>query len=70
MFLVIPLAQKFSRPRLLAYSAVLLGLVAMTPAPFFVSTDLMTIFWLTATHVALVSPLLALSRTLPTVNQH
>lgn len=69
MFAVVPVAQKLPRPRALAYAAVLAGLAAMTPAPFFVSTDLATIFWLTASHVALVAPLLALCRTLPRVRQ-
>lgn len=69
MFAVLPVALKLPRPRALAYAAVLAGLAAMTPAPFFVSTDLATIFWLTASHVALVAPLLALCRTLPRVRQ-
>jgi hypothetical protein len=65
MFLVIPLAEKFARPRLIAYVTVALGLAAMTPAPFLVSSDFLTIFWLTASHVALVAPLFALSVRLP-----
>lgn len=67
MFAVLPVALTLPRPRALAYLAVLLGLAAMTPAPFFVSTDLATISWLTASHIALVAPLLALCRTLPSV---
>lgn len=65
MVVVIPAVRAFSRPRALAYAALVTGLAAMTPAPFFVSDDVMTLFWLTATHIALVSPLAALSRRLP-----
>jgi len=65
MFLVILIAAKTARPRLVAYALVTLGLAAMTYAPFLVSTDFMTIFWLTASHIALVAPLFALSRKLP-----
>lgn len=65
MFLVVPLSQRFARPRLIGIGAVLLGLAAMTPAPFLVTEDFLTIFWLTASHVALVTPLILLCSRLP-----
>lgn len=65
MFLVVPLSQGFARPRLIGIVAVLLGLAAMTPAPFLVTEDFLTIFWLTASHVALVTPLILLCSRLP-----
>jgi hypothetical protein len=56
MFLVVPFSQRFARPRRVGVGAVVLGLTAMTPAPFLVTEDFLTIFWLTASHVALVTP--------------
>lgn len=65
MFLVVPLSQRFARPRRVGIGAALLGLAAMTPAPFLVTEDFLTIFWLTASHVALVTPLILLCSRLP-----
>lgn len=56
MFLGVPLSQRFARPRRVGVGAVVLGLAAITPAPFLVTEDFLTIFWLTASHVALVTP--------------
>lgn len=65
MFLLVPVAHRFGRPRLVALGAVAAGLAGMTPAPFFVSEDFWTIFWLTASHIALVAPLVLLCLRLP-----
>lgn len=56
---------KLPKPRLISMAAIFLGLGLMTPAPFLVSVDFATISWLTASHIALVAPLLALARALP-----
>lgn len=64
MFAVVPIAARSRRPRALAGRAVALGLAAMTPAPFLVTSDFLTIFWLTSAHIALVAPMFALARKL------
>lgn len=61
MFPLFIVASKTPAPRLVAQLGVLAGLALMTPAPFLVSEDLLTIFWLTSTHFALVVPLLVIS---------
>lgn len=65
MFPLFIIASKTPKPRLIAQVGVLAGLLLMTPAPFLVTEDFLTIFWLTATHFAIVLPLLVLSSQLP-----
>lgn len=65
MFPVFALSLKFPKPRLMSIAAIFLGLGLMTPAPFLVSSDIATLIWLTASHIALVAPLIALARALP-----
>lgn len=61
MFLIVLLALRTGRPRATAFVLLGLGLGLMTPAPFLVTDDFWTIFWLTASHFALVAPLFVLS---------
>lgn len=65
MFPLFIVSLKLPRPRLVAVLGILAGLAVMTPAPFTVTTDFLTILWLTIAHVACVTPLLALAWTLP-----
>lgn len=69
IFPLFAVSMRLSRPRLFAMSGILAGLLLMTPAPFLVSTDFWTIFWLTSSHVALVAPLIALAMALPRFNE-
>jgi hypothetical protein len=65
MFPLFLVSMRVARPRLLAIAGILAGLFLMTPAPFLVTDDFLTIFWLTASHIALVAPLIALAYALP-----
>lgn len=69
MFPLFLVSMRVARPRLLAILGILAGLLLMTPAPFLVTDDFLTIFWLTATHIALVAPLIALAFALPASRQ-
>lgn len=69
MFPLFLVSMRVARPRLLAIAGILVGLLLMTPAPFLVTDDFLTIFWLTATHIALVAPLIALAYSLPASRQ-
>lgn len=66
MFPIVAVSTRLPRPRAVAVSMLGLGLAAMTPAPFLVTSDFWTIFWLTSSHIALMVPLFLLSiRSLP-----
>ncbi len=70
MFPLFLLSARLAKPRLFAVAGIVLGLLLMTPAPFLVSDDFWTIFWLTASHIALVAPLIALAFALPRSQLH
>lgn len=65
MFPLFMVSLKLPRPRLGAVLGISAGLALMSPAPFLVTSDFATIFWLTASHIALVLPLFALAVSLP-----
>lgn len=68
MFPLFVVSLRLSRPKMAAVSGIAAGLALMTPAPFIVTQDFATIFWLSASHVALVSPLFFLALSLPSRN--
>lgn len=65
MFPLFLVSMRLAKPRFVAIAGILAGLLLMTPAPFLVTDDFLTIFWLTASHIALVAPLIALAYALP-----
>lgn len=65
MFPLFIASLRMPRPRMTAVAGISAGLALMTPAPFLVTEDVATIFWLSISHVALVAPLLLLTASLP-----
>lgn len=65
MFPLFMVNLKSQRSGLLAVIGILSGLALMTPAPFIVSKEFLTILWLNIVHIAYVAPLLALAWSLP-----